>query len=155
MSNVPGPVADFLTQKRIAVAGVSRGTQSAANPVYRKLRECGYEVFPVNPHAAQVEGATCYPDLASIPGGVGAVMVATAPAASLLVVREALERGIGQVWFHRSFGSGSVSPEAVAECELRGVRPIVGGCPLMYCAPVDFGHRCLRAILRWRGRVPG
>jgi hypothetical protein len=25
----------------------------------------------------------------------------------------------------------------------------------MYCAPVDFGHRCMRWWLRWQGRVPG
>jgi len=30
----------------------------------------------------------------------------------------------------------------------------VGGCPLMYCEPVDFAHRCMCALLRWRGRVP-
>jgi hypothetical protein len=30
----------------------------------------------------------------------------------------------------------------------------VGGCPLMYCEPVDFGHRCMRAWLGWRGRLP-
>jgi uncharacterized protein len=58
------------------------------------------------------------------------------------------------VWFHRSFGQGSVSDEAVAECERLGLTAIVGGCPLMYCEPIDFSHRCMRAILRWRGRVP-
>jgi hypothetical protein len=82
-------------------------------------------------------------------------MVATAPDASLQVVRQALEGGIRQVWFHRSFGSGSVSETAIHECERGGVLPIVGSCPLMYCAPVDFGHRCMLAFLRWRGRVPG
>jgi hypothetical protein len=25
----------------------------------------------------------------------------------------------------------------------------------MYCAPVDFGHRCMRWWLRRQGRVPG
>jgi hypothetical protein len=31
---------------------------------------------------------------------------------------------------------------------------VVGGCPLMYCGPVDPFHRCMRAWLGWRGRVP-
>jgi hypothetical protein len=35
------------------------------------------------------------------------------------------------------------------------VEPIVGGCPLMYCQPVDFAHRCFRWWLRWQHRVPG
>ena len=58
------------------------------------------------------------------------------------------ERGVGQVWFHRSFGQGSVSNEAVQECKTNGIKCIVGGCPLMYCEPIDFGHRCMRWLLR-------
>jgi hypothetical protein len=61
---------------------------------------------------------------------------------------------VRQVWFHRSFGTGSVSAEAVAVCRAHGIEPIVGGCPLMFCEPVDVGHRCMRWWLQWRGRVP-
>jgi predicted CoA-binding protein len=61
--------------KRIAVTGVSRNPEShGSNFVYKRLRERGYEVFPVNPNAVQVEGDRCYPDLKSIPGGVSAVV---------------------------------------------------------------------------------
>jgi uncharacterized protein len=154
MAGIPKPVAEFLKGKRIAVAGVSRGSSSAANPVYRKLRDCGYEAFPVNPNATQVEGVTCYPNIASIPGHIDGVVVATHPAVSLQIVQQAAERQVGAVWFHRSFGQGSVSEAAVRECAKRGLRCIVGGCPLMYCEPVDFGHRCMRAWLGWRRRLP-
>jgi len=154
MARVPGLVAEFLAGRRIAVAGVSRGSGSAANPVFRKLRDSGFEVFPVNPNAKEVEGTTCYPDLASVPGDLDGVMVATHPSASVEVVRQAAGRKVPRVWLHRSFGPGSVSEAAVSECERSGIRCIVGGCPLMYCEPVDFGHRCMRAILGWTGRVP-
>ncbi|HET6348665.1 MAG TPA: CoA-binding protein, partial [Candidatus Krumholzibacteria bacterium] len=109
MARIPEPVADFLNVRRIAVAGVSRSTKSAANPVFRKLRDSGYDVFPVNPNAPQVEGVTCYPNLASIPGGVDAVMVATHPDVSAGIVKQAAAQQIMRVWFHRSFGQGSVS----------------------------------------------
>jgi len=56
---------------------------------------------------------------------------------------------------HRGFGEGSVSNGAVEECKARGIQCIVGGCPLMYCEPVDFGHRCMKWWLRRKGRVPG
>ncbi len=154
MAQMPTLVADFLSGKRLAVAGVSRGTSSAANPVYRKLRACGYEVFPVNPNASEVEGARCYPDLASIPGDIDGVVIATHPDVSAAIARQALERRIRRVWFHRSFGNGSVSASAVQECARAGVPCIAGGCPLMYCEPVDFFHRCMRAWLAWRGRLP-
>ena len=69
-------------------------------------------------------------------------------------MRQASERGIERVWFHRSFGDGSVSAEALEECRSRGIEPIVGGCPMMYCGNVDVGHRCFRWLLGLRDRVP-
>jgi hypothetical protein len=41
------------------------------------------------------------------------------------------------------------------ECSARGIQCIVGGCPMMYCEPVDLGHRCMRWLLCFGGRVPG
>jgi uncharacterized protein len=155
MAQLPESVADFLRSERLAVAGVSREPGQAANAVYRKLRDAGYAVYPINPKASEVEGTRCYPDLAALPGPVQGVVVATHPDVSLALVRQCAEAGVARVWFHRSFGPGSVSEAAVREGAARGLRCIVGGCPLMYCEPVDFGHRCMRWWLRRRGRVPG
>ena len=149
----PDLVGDFLKGRRIAVAGVSRGRGSAANPVFRKLRDAGYEVFPVNPRASEVEGVKCFPNLESVPGELDGLVVATHPDVSADVVRQAAERKVRRIWLHRSFGRGSVSDAAVQECASRGLVCIVGGCPLMYCEPVDIGHRCMRGWLAWRGRI--
>ena len=154
MTRMPESVADFLRGKRFAVAGVSRvGRGSAANAVFVKLRDCGYEVFPVNPNAAEVEGAACYPNLTSIPDDLDGVVVVTHPSVSASVVQEAGKRGIPRVWLHRSF-QGSVSAAAVRACRQAGISCIVGGCPLMYCEPVDPGHRWMCKVLGWFGRVP-
>jgi predicted CoA-binding protein len=154
MRHTPTSVADFLQGRRIAVAGVSRRGDVAANAVFRKLRAGGYEVFPVNPNASEVEGVTCYPDVTAIPGTLDGVVIATHPDASAAVVRQCAGRGVTRVWFHRSFGEGSVSPEAVAECQRLGLDCIVGGCPLMFLEPVDLGHKCMRWWLQRQGRVP-
>jgi predicted CoA-binding protein len=154
VAKLPEPVREFLSAKRIAVAGVSREASQPANAVYRKLRDSGHEVFAINPNAREAEGARCYPDLSSIPVSVDAVVVATHPDVSVNLVRQCAEGGVRRVWFHRSFGQGSVSDAAISECEARGVQCIVGGCPLMYCEPVDFGHRCMRWWLGRQGRVP-
>ena len=45
---------DFLSHKKIAVTGVSRKGDTAANAIYRKLKNCGYEVFPINPFAIDI-----------------------------------------------------------------------------------------------------
>jgi hypothetical protein len=153
MATTAERISEFLRGRRIAVAGVSRGAASAANPVFRKLRSAGYEVFPINPNASEVEGVPCYPDLQSIPGDIDGIVVATHPDQSMEIVRQAIGRKVPHVWFHRSFGQGSVSDAAVKECEAHGIACIVGGCPLMYCEPVDVGHRCMRWWLDRRGRI--
>ena len=155
MTAIPAAVQDFLATKRIAVAGVSRSGKQPANAIFKRLRDTGHDAIPVNPNAKDLEGVTCYPDVAAIPAPLDAVMVVTHPAASLAVVRAALARGVKHIWFHRSFGDGSVAADAVALCRAQGVEPIVGGCPMMYCGAVDPAHRAFRTILRWRGRVPG
>jgi predicted CoA-binding protein len=154
MAEIPESVSAFLGAKRIAVAGVSRHWGRAANAIYRKLKGSGYEVFPINPRATEVEGVPCYADVAAIPGPVDGVVIATHPEVSVEVVRQCAERGVGRVWLHRSIGEGSVSEEAIRECEALGVDCIVGGCPLMFCEPVDVGHKCMRWWFQRRGRVP-
>lgn len=154
MARIPPSVERFLKGERLAVAGVSRDSKQPANAIFKRLVQSGFDVFPVNPKASEVEGVQCYPDVVSLPETVHGVVIATPPAASAQVVRECGEGGIERVWFHRSFGTGSVSEEAVRECEKQGIECIVGGCPLMFCEPVDFGHKCMRWWLQRKGRVP-
>jgi predicted CoA-binding protein len=154
MTKLPSQVAKFLSYKRIAVVGVSRDSAQPANAVFRRLTDCGYSVFAINPNAAQVENGPCYPNIRSLPESVEGIVIATHPNVSAQIVRECAEAGIRHLWFHRSFGEGSVSVDAVRECEQRGIECIVGGCPMMYCGRVDFGHRCMRWILKIQNRIP-
>lgn len=104
----------FLAARRIAVTGVSQAPKGeASNGIYRRLRERGHEVFAVNPYAMTLEGDPAYPNLAAIPGGVDAVVIATRPEHAEATVREAIDLGVSQVWLHRSFGAGSFDPKAV------------------------------------------
>jgi predicted CoA-binding protein len=101
-----------------------------------------------------VEGEKCYPNLKSIPDGVDGVVIVTPPEAAEQIVRECAEIGISRVWMHRSFGPGSVSEEAVQYCEENNISVIAGACPMMFCQPVDFGHKCMRWILGVSGKLP-
>jgi hypothetical protein len=145
---------DFLAQKRIAVVGVSRSSNQAANLVYRGLRQADYEVFAVNPNTDEAEGDTCYHDLKSTPDGVDAVLIATTPEVAEAVVRECAEQGISRVWMHRSFGRGSVSEKAADFCRENNITVIAGGCPRMFLPKADLGHRCMRWILNLTGGLP-
>ena len=139
----------FLANKRIAVTGVSRKAKDhGSNTVFKRLRDRGYEVFAVNPNADQVEGARSYRDLKSIPGGVDAVVIATAPDKAEATMRECDELGIKHVWMHRSYGGGSVSPAATTYGRDHGITVIDGGCPLMFDPTADFGHKVMKVIYR-------
>ena len=156
-STLETKVHDFLAQKRIAVAGVSRDDSHhpAANLIYRRLKRTGHAVFPVNPHMQTFEGDRCYPDLRSIPGGVDGVVIVTRPETTEKIVRDCGTAGVPRVWMHQSFGKGSsVSTEAVEYCRQHEIRVIAGACPMMYGKGVDFGHTCMRWILGFMGRLP-
>ncbi|HEY3267793.1 MAG TPA: CoA-binding protein [Armatimonadota bacterium] len=154
MPTIQDAAREFLAQKRIAVAGVSRKGDAAANAIYRKLRAAGHEVFAVNPNADSVEGDTCFRSLSAIPGAVDAVVIATPRAAAEGLVRQCAANGVRRVWMHSSFGHGSVDEGAVRLAQELGLAVIPGSCPMMYCEPVDGFHRCLRWVLRVSGRQP-
>jgi predicted CoA-binding protein len=146
---------EFLSEKRIAVTGVSRTPKGhGGNIVYQRLRQRGYEVFPVNPNADEVEGDRCYHDLADIPGGVGGVVIATGPDAAESTMRECVDLGIKRVWMHRSVGGGSVSRAATELGRSKGMTVIDGGCPLMFGATSDGAHKVMRFVCTLTGAVP-
>jgi predicted CoA-binding protein len=154
VAKIPPSIADFLRQKHLAVVGVSRDSRQFANAIYRKLKKAGYTVYAVNPNAASVEGDPCYPTLAALPHSVDGAVLATTPTVVEQLVEECAQVGVPRVWMHRSFGTGSVSERAARLGRDRGVMVIVGGCPMMYCDPVDPGHRCMRWWLRVTGKLP-
>ena len=155
MNTIKDAASEFLAHERIAVTGVSRHPENhGANVVYQRLRDRGYAVAAVNPNADEVEGDPSYPDLASVPGGVEAVVIGTSPDRALATVHECEELGIGHVWMHRGPGPGSVSDEATAYGREHGMEVIDGGCPLMFDPTADFVHKCMRPILSLAGAVP-
>lgn len=146
-------VQDFLAQRHIAVAGVSRNPEKgeAANAILNKLKDQGYNVVAINPNADVVAGEPCYRHLRDVPEPLDGIVIVTTPAAADAIVQECAELGIPRVWMHRSFGDGSVSETAVAFCESHNISVISGGCPMMFCEPVDFPHKCIRWIKSAKG----
>jgi len=155
MMKVKQAAAEFLAHKRIAVTGVSRNPQGhGSNAVYQRLRDRGYQVYAINPKADEIEGDKCYPDLASVPDGVEAVVIGTRPETAEATMRECDDLGIRYVWMHRSFGAGSVSDAATEYGRTHGITVIDGGCPLMFEPTADAGHKMMRFVFTRTGKVP-
>lgn len=141
-------VEDFLSQQRIAVAGVSRTGKATGNAIYKRLRDKGYEAIAVNPNADEIEGEPCYRNVKAIPGKVDGVIVVTRPKDTEQIVRDCAEADIRRVWMHHGIHGGgtSVSEPAVQYCNQHNITVITGVCPLMFGKPSDGFHRLLK---RW------
>jgi len=150
-------VNDFLDQKRIAIAGVSRDESHhpVGNLIFHRLKSTGHQVFPVNPNMQTFEGDVCYPDVKSIPGGVDGVVIITRPETTDQIVRDCGDAGVRRIWMHEGLGTGSsVSNQAVEYCREHDISVIAGACPMMYGDNVDFGHKCSRWLMKVTGKLP-
>lgn len=143
-------VEDFITQKKIAVVGVSRKKTKFGNAIYRELKQKGYQVFAINPNMTSFEGDGCYPDLLSVPEKLDAVVINVPPAQAEKVVREAKQAGINKVWLQQ----GSQSDTAIKYCEENGIDCISNECILMFAQPSAFIHRAHRWVWSVLGKLP-
>lgn len=160
MAKIDELARDFLNQSSIAVVGVSRTREDAANNNYRQLKKQGYKVYAVNPNTDIFEGDPCYPDVKSLPEPVGGVLIVTSSENTLQVVQDCVEAGIPRVWMHNMTGTSprfgsleggmsSVSLEAVKICQENNIAVIPGACPMQFAG--DFGHTCMRWMWRAMG----
>jgi uncharacterized protein len=158
MSKIDALVQDFLTQKKIAVVGVSDQRETGCNLGYRKFKAAGYAVYAVNPRLTTFDGAPCYPDLKSIPEKPDAVFIFANPKVTEQIVQQCVDLGIKHVWMHCLMGTKpglvasltSVSPDAVQRCHENGIAVIPGSCPNQFLQP-DFGHKVMRLMMRTLG----
>lgn len=158
MAKVDELVQSFLAQKRIAVVGVSDRRDTGCNAAYRRFKDAGYQVYPVNPRIDAFEGEQCYPDLKSIPEKPDGVFILANPSVADTIVDQAVDVGVKHVWMHCMMGtkpglaSGmtSVSQDAVQKCYENGIEVIPGTCPNQFLSP-DFGHSMMRVLWRTFG----
>lgn len=56
-----------MTKPTVAIVGASRDRSKYGNISLRAHLNRGYEVYPVNPNASEVEGITCFASVSDIP----------------------------------------------------------------------------------------
>ncbi len=148
--------AAFLSEKTIAVIGVSTTNKhEAANGNFKALKERGYAVIPVNPKGDEFEGVKFCHEVNDLPGEVHSALIFTHPSVTEKVARECYEKGIANIWVHRSFGVGSHSGGAAEYFKDKNdVNFIDGACPMMFIQNADWFHKSLRTIMKWTGKLP-
>jgi predicted CoA-binding protein len=147
-------IDEFLSQKRLAVVGVSREPGDFTRSLFRELCRRGYDTVPVNPNVKEVEGRTCYARVQDIAPPVDGALLMTSPPVTEQVVEDCAQAGIGRVWMHRGAGLGAVSRRAVAFCESRNICVIPGECPHMFFPETPFFHRVHGFVKKITGTYP-
>lgn len=143
-------INSFLAQRKLALAGVSRARGKFGNAILKELPAKGYEIYPIHPEAAEIDGVRCYHSLAELPSDIGGLILCVPPAATEKLVREAADRGLTRIWMQ----SGAESDAALSFCSERGLEVVHGECILMFAAPLGWFHGVHRALRRLFGRMP-
>ena len=147
-------IEDFLSQKRLAVVGVSGEPHDFSRGLFREFCQRGYDMVPVNPKLSEVEGRICYPRLQDVAPPVDGVLLMTSPAVTEQVVRDCVEAGIHRVWMYRAVGAGAVSPSAIEFCNTQDIHVVPGECPYMFFSEAGLVHRIHGFLKRITGTLP-
>ena len=119
---------DFLTQKRIAVVGVSDKRKSGRNRAYQKFKTEDYTVAAGNPRLTTFDGAPCNPDVKSIPEKPDAVFILTYPPMTEQIVRQCIDLGTKHVWMHCMMGTKPGLSAGMTSVSFKAVRLVVKPC---------------------------
>jgi predicted CoA-binding protein len=125
MSDTDDVVEQILTTyTAITVVGASAAPAKAAHSVPGHMREHGWRIIPVNPHATQILDERVYRRLADIPEQVGLVDVFRPSSQTADIARQAVAVGATALWLQL----GITSDEARALCEAAGLLYVEDRC---------------------------
>ncbi len=141
-------IDEFYRQKRLAIVGVSRSEKEYSRLVFRELVKRGYEVVPVNPAAAELDGVRCYAKLADVAPAVDAALVLLPAEAAAQAVQECAQSGVKRVWLRNDV------PTAREVCRRQSIALVAGYCPFMFLPGTAFFHRCHAFGLKLAGKYP-
>ncbi len=147
-------IREFLSLSRFAAVGVSKNPRDFTRALMRSFVERGYDVVPVNPAAAEMDGRKCYASVRDIQPPVTAALVLTSPTVTEQVVPDCAAAGISLIWMYRATGAGAVSHAAVDFCHEHGIAVIAGECPFMFFPHAGFIHQVHGLIRRIAGTYP-
>ncbi|MBA3976510.1 MAG: CoA-binding protein [Candidatus Solibacter sp.] len=147
-------IDEFLSYKRIAMAGASRDAKHFSRKVMDEFVKRGYDVVPVNPNADEIGGRECKRSLAEVDPPAEGVLVMTSSKQSRELIRQSAERGVKMVWLYKAAGCGAATPEAVEACDELGMRVIAGECPFMFFPNTAWFHKLHAGWRTLTGTMP-
>lgn len=130
-------IEQFIAQRHIAVAGISRNPGKFGNAIFKELKKQGYTLYPISRHLTEFEGENCYPDVSSLPAEVSGIVISTKPEQTEIILKQAQEKGINNIWLQQ----GASNKKIVAYIVNSDQNVITGQCILMFAHPTHFMHQ--------------
>lgn len=140
----------FLEPRKLAIAGASRNLKKFGGSVFKELRDNGFELYPINPNADEIQGVKCYKSVEELPADVNHLFIVTPKYETEMIARAAVKKGIQMIWIQQ----GTDTPEAVKTIEDAGIPLIYKKCIMMFASPVKSVHRFHRFLLKTFGGYP-
>lgn len=88
----------FLKARTFAVAGASQNRSKYGNIVFRAIIASGRTVYPLNPHAVEVEGIPAFASIADLPVVPESLSIVTPPHVTRQVIQQAIAAGVKNIW---------------------------------------------------------
>ena len=111
----------FFTPSSVALVGASATPGKIGNSILDSLMNHDYKgkVYPVNPKAAEIFGAKCYPSVAAIPDPVDLVVVSVDLSVTPPVLEDCAKKGVHNVVIVSGGGKELGGKRAEYEAEVR------------------------------------
>ena len=90
-------IEEFLKASTFAVASASRDRSKYGNKVFRALVASNRTVYPLNPKAPEMEGATAYAWIADLPVVPESLSIVTPPHVTREVIQKAIAAGVKNI----------------------------------------------------------
>ncbi len=113
--------------KQFVVFGASRDETKYGFRVLKKLIDNGYKALPINPNADEVYGQEVFGSIGEIDLTVDTASVVTPPKISLGISKEAIAKGIKNIWFQ----PGAYDDDVLEFLKDKDINVIAGPCILV------------------------
>jgi hypothetical protein len=110
-----------MSKPTVAIIGASTDRRKFGNKAVRAFAAKGFEVFPIHPTAAEIEGHKAYRSVFDVPvEKLDRASLYLPPALGVAVLDEIARKGVGELWVN----PGAESDELLEKAERLGINTI-------------------------------
>jgi len=123
-------IQKMLEMKNWAVVGASENKEKFGWKIYKKLKDNGYNVYPVSPNYETIDGDKCYKSLSELPVKPDVIDMVVSPKHGVNTINEAAELEIKNIWLQ----PGTYNDELMELIDEKGLTAVKA------CVLVELGH---------------